>query len=75
MKQNAAVEVRERLQKKAAIFQQIFSTPAGKEGLEYLDEEFTRGQMFTADPLQTAYMLGARDVVIYLQQLIKYGDK
>ena len=70
----AQADVKARLDRKAAVLQRVFSTPDGSEALGYLDEEFTKGVMFSQDPLSTAYKLGARDVVIYLQQLVKFGE-
>jgi hypothetical protein len=75
MTQKTVVEVRDRLKQKSIIIRRLFSTPDGMEVLKVLDEEFTKGKMFTPEPLQTAYLLGARDVVLYIQQLLVYGDK
>ena len=70
----AQADIKARLDRKAAVLQRVFSTPDGLEVLEYLDEEFTKGVMFSQDPRDEAYKLGARDVVIYLQQLVKFGE-
>ncbi len=72
---HASTDIKERLARKAMLFQQLFKSPLGEEALEYLKEEFTNGEMFSQDPLSTAYKLGARDVVIYIQQMVKFGDK
>ena len=72
MMTKAQADIKERLERKAAVLQRVFSTPDGAEALDYPDEEFTRGALFSQDPLSTAYKLGARDVVIYLQQLTRF---
>ena len=72
MTTKAQADIKERLERKAAVLRRVFSTPDGAEALAYFDEEFTRGELFSQDPLSTAYKLGARDVVIYLQQLTRF---
>lgn len=74
MTTKAQADVKARLDRKAAVLQRVFSTPDGQEALGYLDEEFTKGQLFSSDPLSTAYKIGSRDVVIYIQQLVKFGE-
>lgn len=74
MKTNPQEEVKARLARKAEVLKRTFSTPNGLEALEILEEEFTRGKMFHPDPLSTAYLLGSREVVLYIQQLVKFGE-
>jgi hypothetical protein len=67
--------VRERLSKKAQTFNLVFSTPQGEELLKFLNEEFVYGPMFSEDSHVTAFNLGAREVVNYINSMINAGDK
>jgi hypothetical protein len=40
-----------------------------------LREEFYEGDLFTPDPNTTAYNLGRRDVVVYIDQLMNFKDE
>lgn len=67
-------EIRERLERKAQAFRRLFSTPDGKEVLDILKDEFAEGDLFDVDPCVTAYRLGARDMVVYINQLMRYDN-
>ena len=67
-------DIRNRLRKKAGAISRLFSSPEGQEVLSLLDEEFLYGDMFDNDPHRTAYNLGARDVVIYIHQLLRHSE-
>jgi len=61
--------VKQRLAKKSARVAAFMNSELGKEVIEALEQELYHGALFDADPYQTAYNLGRRDVVVYLKQL------
>lgn len=75
MTTKAQIELKERLDKKAAVLGRLFSTPDGAEVLSFLEDEFAKGELFSTEPLITAHRIGSRDVVVYLQQLVRLKDK
>lgn len=68
-------KVKQRLSRKAAALARFLSSPDGAEIVEILEEEFVYGELFDNDPCKTAYNLGGRDVVVYLRQLKRIGEK
>jgi hypothetical protein len=58
----------------ARIAQVLTNTPGGIMLMKKLEAEFD-GELFHRDPLQTAYFLGRRDVVVYLRQIIDYSRR
>lgn len=67
--------VRGRLARKAAAMRLFLLSPVGQDIMAVLEEEFLNGPLFVADPYQTAFNLGGREVVVYLKQLQKIGDR
>lgn len=69
-------EVKRKLMIKAGLVHKVFSSPDGKQVFEFLKEQFDSGELFSPDnPNLTNYRLGARDVVVYIQQLINHKEK
>jgi hypothetical protein len=69
-------KIKTELNRKAAAVQQLLNNPVGKELIQILEDQFTRGELFAgADTHKTAYNLGARDVVVYLRQLADFGER
>lgn len=69
-----ADDVKARLQRKASVLKRVFAGPEGQEALEFLRQEFVEGPLFDKDPLVTAHRLGARDMVVFIQQLVRIGQ-
>lgn len=66
-------EVEKATRKKAALFAAVFDSSAGKKVLEYLNAEFNQDELRASTPHDTYYRLGQRDVVVYINQMIKYS--
>ena len=64
----------ENLGKKAGDFHKLFTSPIGVKVLEALEEEFNPDKLFGSNNAETNYKVGARDVVIYIRQMIRYTD-
>ena len=64
----------EALGKKAGNFHKLFTTPVGVEVLKSLEEEFNPDVLIGETNAKTNYNVGARDVVIYIRQMIRYDD-
>ena len=62
------------LGKKAGDFHKLFTSPIGVKVLESLEEEFNPDKLLGKDDAETNYKVGARDVVIYIRQMIRYTD-
>lgn len=62
------------LEKKAGDFHNLFTSPVGVKVLEALEEEFNPDVLLGSSDAETNYNVGRRDVVIYIQQLIRYKD-
>lgn len=67
----AAIEA---LGKKAGNFHKLFTSPVGVEVLQALEEEFNPDVLLGDSNAKTNYNVGARDVVIYIRQMIRYKD-
>lgn len=65
----------ETLANKTKRFHKLFTSPIGKQVLQDLEDEFNQDQIF--DPNSdsvTAHNLGQRDVIIYINQMIRNKD-
>ena len=62
------------LMRKAAKFNQLFTTPNGKEILDLLESEFEPVEIFHDNPHRTSYNAGRRDVVQYIKQMMRVDD-
>lgn len=67
-------QIKEQLDRKAAIVADVFSTPHGKEVFEMLDKANAAGDIFDADPIKMARRVGAFEVVQGLRELIARGS-
>lgn len=75
-RQNKVIqEQRRELAKKALKFKQVFNSDEGQEVLEMLEEEFNPDVLFDDNPHRTAYNTGRRDVVVYIQQLLRFENE
>ena len=70
-KKEAAIEA---LGQKAGDFHKLFTSPVGVKVLQALEEEFNPDVLIGANNAKTNYNVGARDVVIYIRQMIRYKD-
>jgi len=60
---------------KSGYFYRIFTSPDGKKVLKWLEEEFDKDEIFQpGDPHATAHMLGKRDVIVYIRQMIRLKE-
>lgn len=58
--------------KKSGRFYRLFTSPIGAEVLKDLEDEFNKDDIFREGmPDATAHMLGKRDVIIYIHQMIR----
>ena len=69
------LELQKRLAPKVGEVALVLATPAGKTLLEVLEAEFFNGDLLGATPEQTAFNLGAREVVVYLRQLRAFDER
>ncbi len=67
-------KIKSRLAHKSELVHAFMNSEAGKALMEVLEDEFFNGDLFNPDPNTTAYNLGRRDVVMYLQQLKRLRD-
>jgi len=67
--QKAQDTLKAALKVKSARVKAFLNAELGKEIINLLENEFYHGALFDSDPLQTAYNLGRRDVVMYLKEL------
>jgi hypothetical protein len=63
------------VQRKAALIARVFKTPDGQEALKILVKEFGGSCYAKGDPHHTAYLEGARDVLLYIQQMTNYTER
>ena len=61
--------------RRAAIVARAFSTPDGQEALKILTQQFGGSCYAKGDPHHTAYLEGARDVLIYIRQMTEHYEK
>lgn len=67
-------DIEARIKHKARIVRGCFDTPAGRETLNFMLAEFDRTDLRGDTTEETYYNLGARDLVIYLRQLVDIQD-
>lgn len=72
--QNSAEEAKRRTLEKADKFNQLFSTPNGREVLAALEAEFEPVNLFDDNPHRTSYNAGRRDVIQYIKQMMRASD-
>lgn len=65
-------KIKSRLEKKARRIQRFMNLELGSDVVQALEDEFYDGELYSDDPIRTAYNLGRRDVVVYLKQLQKW---
>lgn len=65
-------KIKHELAHKAGAFKRVFLSADGEEVLQALRDEFNGDVMFNSDPYKTAYNLGSRDLVVYIDQLLRY---
>ena len=68
-------DIRRRIRTKSATLVEFMNSEIGKGVINALEEEFYDGPMFDPDPYTNAYMLGRRDVVVYLRELQTYPER
>ena len=64
-------DILERLRNKSRTFKSVFSSEQGQVVLQALEDEFNHVNIKSADPHETYYRLGQRDVVVYIRQLME----
>lgn len=62
------------LKRKAATIARAFGTPDGQEALKILTDQFGGTCYAKGDSHHTAYLEGARDVLLYIQQMTNYKE-
>ncbi len=72
--QSAKPTAMENLEKKAGDFHQLFTSPVGVKVLEALEEEFNPDKLIGSNNAETNYNVGARDVIIYIRQMIRLKE-
>ena len=60
---------------KQALFLRVFGSEEGKEALAYLKQEFDKPGLMDANPHIIAYNVAARDVVRYIEEIMRYEEK
>lgn len=70
-----AEEVKEQVERKAAVFATCFGTAAGKEVLDTLIKANPAGGIFDADTNKMARNVGAFEVVQGILELVNRGKK
>ena len=69
-------DVKLELARKIDLFKIVFNSEDGKKVLGALENEFDRDNLLVpGDPHSTHYNLGRRDVVVYIRQMLKAGEK
>lgn len=66
--------IKQQLADKSHLFRRVFSTDEGQKVLEFLKQECEPEVMFDENPHKTAYNCGKRDVVVYINQMMRYND-
>ena len=68
-------EIRDKRARRAHLYNQLFSTPDGREILNDLNDQFGNIQAFVpGDPYATHINEGGRMVMLYINQLINEGN-
>jgi len=60
------------IRSKAKKYQKVFTSLIGKQVLEDLETEFNPDILLGKDDAETNYNVGRRDVIIYIQQMIRF---
>lgn len=68
-------QLRAKLGQKAAAVSRLLATEDGRLLLEALEAQFFNGRLLGSTPEQTAFNVGAREVVVYLRQLRDHANK
>ena len=61
------------VKQKAATIARFMNSPVGRQVVRMLEEEFPGGK--GKDPYDTYYNLGSRDVIDYMNQLKRIGER
>jgi hypothetical protein len=61
--------------RRAAVVARAFGTDDGQAALKILQDAFGGSCYAKGDPHHTAYLEGARDVLIYIADMTKYSEK
>lgn len=61
----------EELRRRRALLARVFGSPDGQEALKLLSAEFGGSSYAKGDPYHTCYLNGARDLLIYIQEMTK----
>ena len=59
---------------KSGDFHKLFTSPIGAKVLDALELQFNPDVLVGETDAKTNYNVGARDVVIYIRQMIRYTD-
>jgi len=62
-------ELARKLEQKAKLFNQVFSTTQGRLVLEMLTEDFCNRSLLDSDPLKMAHRVGQHDLVQYITDM------
>ncbi len=60
------------IRSKAKKYGKVFTSLIGKQVLEDLEREFNPDILLGKDDAETNYNVGRRDVIIYIQQMIRF---
>ena len=63
----------QKLKQNAELFRRLNNSAQGKAAIELLNETFNHPDIIGKDTHDTYYRLGQRDVVEYINQLVKAG--
>lgn len=66
---------RDEMRRKAATVSRVFSSPEGQEALKILIDQFGGSCYAKGDPYHTSYLEGARDVLVYIKELMEHNAK
>lgn len=61
----------EEVRRRRVLMARVFGSPDGQEALGLLVREFGGSSYAKGDPYHTAYLNGARDLLLYVQQMTK----
>jgi hypothetical protein len=64
-------DVKKELDRKARILHETFSSPVGEKALAILVDAFDGDHLRATTPHDTYYNLGSRDVIKYIQQMMR----
>lgn len=61
----------EELRRRRVLMARVFGSPDGQEALNLLIKEFGGSTYAKSDPYHTCYLSGARDLLLYVQEMTK----